>query len=134
MDLLVMLLVVLMLTALAQGEGPYDLSWHTIDGGGGRSSGGSYRLSGTIGQPDAGEIAGGDYELLSGFWAGGPMCYVGFDDFARFSEHWLETNCSELNGWCGGADLDRLGDVDFVDLGLVFDEWLNPCPVNWSLR
>ena len=39
--------------ALAQGAGPYEISWYTIDGGGVRSSGGPYTLTGTIGQPDA---------------------------------------------------------------------------------
>ena len=36
----------------AAGEGEdFDLSWHTIDGGGGMSSGGDFVLRGTIGQP-----------------------------------------------------------------------------------
>ncbi|MHC4621384.1 MAG: hypothetical protein ACYTEQ_26885, partial [Planctomycetota bacterium] len=52
----------------AQSGGPYELSWSTIDGGGGRSSGGRYVLVGTIGQPDAAYSAGGPYELLGGFW------------------------------------------------------------------
>ena len=50
----------------------YKIDWHTIDGGGGQSSGGAYVLTGTIGQPDAAWSSGGDYELLGGFWPGGP--------------------------------------------------------------
>jgi hypothetical protein len=58
------------LVASAQSGGPYDLSWYTIDGGGGTSSGGSYTLSGTIGQPDAGgPMVGGSYSLTGGFWS-----------------------------------------------------------------
>lgn len=57
--------------ALAQQGGPFDLTWSTIDGGGGASSGGSYRLAGTIGQPDVGTLNGGSYTVKSGFWAGG---------------------------------------------------------------
>jgi hypothetical protein len=58
--------------ALAQVGGPYDLSWSTIDGGGGTfSTGGPYSLGGTIGQPDPGLLAGGDYTLGGGFWGGG---------------------------------------------------------------
>jgi len=54
----------------AQSGGPYDLSWSTIDGGGGTSSGGPYTLSGTIGQPDAGgPMVGGSYSLVGGFWS-----------------------------------------------------------------
>lgn len=49
----------------------YDLSWFTIDGGGGFSAGGNLELEGTIGQPDAGEpLAGGNWELTGGFWPG----------------------------------------------------------------
>ena len=52
-------------TALAQN---YSIDWHTIDGGGGTSTGGVYSVSGTIGQPDAGKLAGGIYTLDGGFW------------------------------------------------------------------
>src|SRR5438045_6444519 len=55
--------------AYAQVGGSYDLSWSTIDGGGGTfSTGGSYSLGGTIGQPDAGSMSGGAYTLTGGFW------------------------------------------------------------------
>jgi hypothetical protein len=47
----------------------YDLSWFSIDGGGGTSSGGAYSVSGTIGQPDAGALSGGNYTLVGGFWS-----------------------------------------------------------------
>ncbi len=55
----------------AQTGGGYDLTWWTVDGGGGAASGGSYTLTGTAGQPDAGTVSGGGYTLYSGFWAGG---------------------------------------------------------------
>ena len=60
-------------TALAPGAGPYEISRYTIDGGGGMSIGGSYMVTGTIGQPDAGWSIGGKYELLGGFWPAGPI-------------------------------------------------------------
>jgi hypothetical protein len=53
---------------LAWSSAGYDLSWWTVDGGGGTVSGGSYTLAGTIGQPDAGILTGGDYTLGGGFW------------------------------------------------------------------
>jgi hypothetical protein len=57
--------------ALAQTGGGYDLAWSTIDGGGGKSAGGGYQLTGTFGQPDAGAILGdGVYSLSGGFWGG----------------------------------------------------------------
>ena len=60
------ILVALPFSAAAQ----YAIDWYTIDGGGGTSSGGSYTLSGTIGPPDAGTLAGGPYVLQGGFWGG----------------------------------------------------------------
>lgn len=45
------------------------VSWWTIDGGGGRSSGGQYTLSGTIGQPDAGRASQQSFTNTGGFWA-----------------------------------------------------------------
>ena len=58
-------------SALAQSGGSYDLSWSTIDDGGGTTSGGGYTLAGTVAQPDAGSaLTGGDYTLTGGFWPG----------------------------------------------------------------
>lgn len=48
----------------------YDLTWSSIDGGGGSSTGGVYTLNGTIGQTDAGSLSGGGYTLSGGFWVG----------------------------------------------------------------
>src|SRR5438876_9327549 len=46
----------------------YNIDWFTIDGGGGSSAGGVYAVSGTIGQPDAGKMSGGNFTLDGGFW------------------------------------------------------------------
>src|SRR6266550_675454 len=46
----------------------YSIDWFTIDGGGGTSTGGVYSVSGTIGQPDAGHLSGGNYTIDGGFW------------------------------------------------------------------
>ena len=59
---------------LAQSGGGYDLSWSTVDGGGGTfSTGGIYSLGGTAGQPDAGLVTGEGYTLAGGFWPGGAV-------------------------------------------------------------
>ncbi len=50
--------------------GQYSIDWSTIDGGGGTSTGGVYTVSGTIGQPDAGTMGGGQFTLAGGFWPG----------------------------------------------------------------
>ena len=47
----------------------YSIDWFTADGGGGSSTGGVYSVSGTIGQPDAGVMSGGNYALAGGFWS-----------------------------------------------------------------
>jgi len=47
----------------------YSIDWLTIDGGGGTSTGGVYTVSGTIGQPDAGQMTGGSYAFKGGFWS-----------------------------------------------------------------
>ncbi|MFM2082562.1 MAG: hypothetical protein RL380_1253 [Verrucomicrobiota bacterium] len=56
---------VLATSAFAQ---TYSIDWSTIDGGGGTSTGGVYSVSGTIGQPDAGKMSGGNYTVDGGFW------------------------------------------------------------------
>ncbi len=67
--LLVFVTLVSSIPALAQSGG-YDLSWWTVDGGGGSLSSGGYTLSGTAGQPDAGVLEGSGYTLTGGFWSG----------------------------------------------------------------
>jgi len=53
----------------AQTGGGYDLTWSTIDAGGGTSAASPYILVGTTGQPDAGAaMTGGGYTLVGGFW------------------------------------------------------------------
>ena len=48
----------------------YSIDWYKVAGGGGTSTGGTYTVSGTIGQHDAGgPMTGGQYSLTGGFWA-----------------------------------------------------------------
>jgi hypothetical protein len=93
--------------AIATGAraGGSDLSWNTIDGGGGESSGGVFTLHGSIGQSDAGiAMTGGAFSVLGGFWAGGG------DGAAA----------------CPG-DVDGSGEIGFADLIAVLAAW-GPCP------
>jgi hypothetical protein len=54
----------------------YDLSWWTVDGGGGTAGAGVYTLSGTVGQPDAGPaLEAGAHTLTGGFWYGAEARY-----------------------------------------------------------
>ncbi len=121
---------VLASAVFAASGGQYILEWSTIDGGGGTSSGGQYTLTGTIAQPDAAYSYGDEYELLGGFWPGGPLCIVNFEDFANFAQYWLDT------GTGLPADLyeDENDIVDMLDLKEFVNEWLQYCPYNWPLR
>jgi hypothetical protein len=70
--LLYLVILILGLTSpvLADTTAAYDLSWWTVDGGGASGlTSGDYTLSSTAGQPDAGSLSSGDYDLAGGFWA-----------------------------------------------------------------
>ena len=60
--------------AIAQSGGGFDLTWSTVDGGGlMNSTGGTFSLSGTIGQPDAQVppvMTGGSFEVTGGGFGG----------------------------------------------------------------
>lgn len=122
--------LLLVFAAFCQGGDQYKISWHTIDGGGGTSATGQYRVMGTIGQYDAGYTEAGQYELLGGFWPGEPLCFIDFEHFAKFAEYWLET------GTGLPADLykDENNIVDCLDFGVFAEEWLLYCPYDWPLR
>jgi hypothetical protein len=69
---ILVLVLILFVSGTALAAVSYDLSWWTVDGGGGTSSGNGYTLNGSLGQPDAGTVAsGGGYTLAGGFWHGG---------------------------------------------------------------
>ena len=126
--LLKIFLITNLLIALTVSGEQYKIIWSTIDGGGGQSSGGPYVLTGTIGQPDAAWSAGDNFEVLGGFWVGGPLCFVEFEDFARFALYWMQIG-ADLP-----ADLYEDGVIDYDDLSMFVDVWLNTCPYDWPLK
>ena len=52
-------------------------------------------------------------------------CDVDMKDFAVAAANWLKTDCTVNNNWCGGADVDRSGTVDFADIKPVLENWLS---------
>ena len=67
-----LLLALFVVSVVAQTGNGYDLTWHTVDGGGvSFAAGNGYELGGTVGQPDVGVLRGGGYELAGGLWVGG---------------------------------------------------------------
>jgi len=109
----------------AQSDGDYHLSWSTIDGGGGRSLGETYTLEGTIGQPDAGLMSGGDYVLAGGFWPATSWCVVDLADLATFSNYWL------VGSGAPQGDFNNNGISDLHDYNHLATYWLRMCPDTW---
>jgi len=75
----------LLLAAFNAGAQSYTVDWYKIPGGGGTSTGGTYQVTGSIGQADAsGAMSGGNYSLVGGFWgvvipvqqAGAPTLFI----------------------------------------------------------
>ena len=60
--------VLLLIIGYSSPAQNFSIDWFTIDGGGGTSTGGVFSVSGTIGQPDAGRMSGGNFTLEGGFW------------------------------------------------------------------
>jgi len=48
----------------------FSVDWYKISSGGGMSTGATYQVTGTIGQPDAGgAMSGGNFFVTGGFWS-----------------------------------------------------------------
>jgi len=75
-----LLLCALLIPTTSFAATGYQIDWWTIDGGGGtsQSASGMYSLSGTIGQPEAGNSEGGSYNLRGGFWVEGILDLLDF--------------------------------------------------------
>ncbi|MFG0259369.1 MAG: GC-type dockerin domain-anchored protein [Phycisphaerales bacterium JB041] len=107
----------------------YEVSWNSIDNGGGTSAGGGYTLAGTIGQHDAGPtIAGGGFTLSGGFWPGiGANC---LGDFNRDGTVNTLDVLAFLNAWSAGdhsADFNRDGTVNTLDVLAFLNAWSAGC-------
>jgi hypothetical protein len=130
------------------GGGDFDLSWHTIDGGGYTliggvveseisSSGGGYELSGTVIRPDpeaatSGSMTANDYSLTGEFHVQAAPTSplpcpgdvldppgVGVEDLLALMDSLATTDSS--------ADLDNDGTVGVSDLLALLANW-GPCP------
>lgn len=123
----------------AASGAPIDATsnWCTIDGGGGTSTGGSFAVSGTIGQPDAGiALNGGAFTVVGGFWPGAVVhkCQadvngnnlVNIDDLVAVITSWGA--CPSPPASCP-ADVSPAGgdgQVNIDDLVVVITGW-GPC-------
>lgn len=120
-------LTVLALVASIAAE-PLTIDWYTIDDGGGHlSSGGSLKLSATVGQPDAGTASGGGLRLTGGFWFEVSPGDCDFDGDVDEFDHDDFANCLQgpgggIAGECSCLDVDDSGDIDLRDFAL-FQDW-----------
>jgi len=120
-------------TAASCAQAQLSIPWFTIDGGGGVSSGGSFSLSGTIGQHDAGpQLAGGAFALTGGFWPGAtaaPFCPADFngdgttdpDDLADFITAFFSVPPAP------GSDFNNDGATDPDDLADFIIAFFSGC-------
>lgn len=118
--------------AAAQAWGQqYEIPWHTIDGGGGTSAGGSFSLSGTIGQHDAGPtMTGGQFALTGGFWAGVAAVEPCVGDFNGDGVANTLDVIAFLNAWAASdpkADINGDGNVNTLDVIAFLNAWAAGC-------
>ena len=109
------------------GEGgDFDLSWNTVDCGGGNSSGGTFALSGTIGQAEAGAaLVGGNFQITGGFWVpSAPPCPGDINSSGTVD---VADMLTVINHWGGSsgdpADLNQDGLVNVADLLILINNW-----------
>ena len=114
----------------------YQIDWFTVDGGGVmHSTGGTFDLSATIGQPDAAPpptMFSGTHELMSGVWQVTQVCYCpgdvngdgkrNGDDVAKF------IGCLISGGSCPCADVDGTNGVALGDVTAFVADLLSTTP------
>jgi hypothetical protein len=143
--LVLSLLIFQALTAPAQN---YTIDWHKIAGGGGTSTGGTYTVSGTIGQPEAsGAMNGGNYSVTGGFWAliqvvqtpGAPPLYIShagnvvtvyWQDVSGWNLHQNGNLTTPIASWPASGTPTLTGGTNYVSIagpaGNLFFRLMNP--------
>jgi hypothetical protein len=117
--------------ARAQVGPGFDLSWNTIDTGAGFGAGGNFEMEAVIGQPDAGSMTGGPFEIRGGFFgvpAGAPPCYpdCNGDGVADIADFGCFTNKFIVGD--PYADCNGDGVLDIADFGCFVNAFIVGCP------
>ncbi len=123
-------------TGLVAGHASAQIAidWYTIDGGGGTSAGGSFVITGTIGQWDAGDaMNGGAFTVVGGFWAGATSTPACIWQIAGCPSDYDNSGGSDgddiiafFADWDAGepcSDVDESGGTDSDDVILFFARW-----------
>jgi hypothetical protein len=124
--------------ALAQSGGGYVIQKGTLNSSAHSNLtdvAGTYRLGGTVGVHDAGQLSGGDYALSGGFWTGaasgctcqlygdlypepGGDCDVSFDDILCVLNGFAQADlCPDADLFPCGGD----GDINLDDILAALD-------------
>ena len=109
----------------------FEISWYTVDGGGGTSTGSGFVLSGTAGQPDAGDLAGGGFTLRGGYWQPGgcgncPTDVDGNGETEAFDLANLLGAWGPVTPGSACLDADGNGFIEAFDLAVLLGAW-GPC-------
>ena len=118
-------------SVMAQSDAaPFEIANSTTSGGGGRSSGGTFAVVGTIGQAATGPISGGEFEFISGYLATNSVVYLDSDlncdgetnsaDLGDLLSRWGD--CPNQNTTCVG-DINSDSTIDSMDLGRMLLDW-----------
>jgi hypothetical protein len=142
-----MVLVVGLLIPVISSAQQYSIDWYKVAGGGGASTGGTYSVTGTIGQHDAGgPMTGGNYSLTGGFWAlisvvqtpGAPTLYISHSGntvtvFWQNVSGWTlyqNGNLANTNGWVLNSSWATVSGTNILNLtsptGNLFFRLSNP--------
>jgi hypothetical protein len=105
----------------------YEVTWHTVDGGGTvTAAGGGYEASGTIGQPDAADPTGGDYLVTGGFWSFGSACNMASAaaaDVLDLPATPVSRKIRHLSFSAGDAGREQAIRVTFQNLPVPYTHW-----------
>ena len=132
----------------AQSGGTFTITRSVVAGGGDSSTGGTFVINGTIGEPVAGTISnGGTFSLGSGFWASAAaLRRTPFDldgdaktDLAIFRPNaptgaewwWLKSGSGGNAAVQFGTSIDRLTPVDFTGDGKTDVAFWRPSTGQW---
>ena len=132
------LLAIAVSLSAAVAPAQFEISWQTIDGGGGMSSvGGALELAGSIGQPDAlvpPSMSGGAFELTGGFWPVATVCNCLADMNNDGRKDGLDVqqfvSCITGGQNCACADVDQANGVTPDDISVFVSSLLSSstCP------
>ena len=129
MTILALYSVAFVFSGSADSANQFELFYSDI-GVSGESSSENFSQRGSVLQTDGTEANSEQFSISENTIISSD-CFVEFEAFALFAEHWLETNCGADGTWCGGADIDRSDDVGLDDLNWILYYWLTLCPDNW---